>query len=453
MREKLRWLLIAGLAATPLSASAQEHEFPALNSLGRFLGVGYSNTGYHGRRDGRFDVIKARQPSHYASSGLSYPYDPAYRPYRPARVTQAPIPGAQQFAAPSGPTAAPELPSDEPEEIKPEEVKPAKPVGPPPQWLKPHLKDTDEEAIDSSPSDRRLSPDSDRDDVYGELTPPRQPSSRAESPFYIEPEEVPGPEDVSKRQLESAPQSDSLLNDSLLDGDDSLLDSEDEGLLDSSDEDLLLDDDDLLLDEDDLSVRRYLRSRSQQPRTATKPGGKVSVLQSPIPSVSAPQLTPSAGPPARGVVQLPGPQFRPQAQQARQPVQYRTPARVVATSPNQTAFRQQAAPRFVGTPRPAPGQQMRPAQPAGPYANQRTAAPTRRVPGYVVSHQAPARQQSAGHQQATGYRRPAAHSPAQPRIATEPMVANRQTLQQYRPSVAPAPQAYPAPQPGRVVYR
>ncbi len=474
MREKLRWLLIAGLTAAPLSASAQEHEFPALNTIGRFLGVGYSSTGYHNRRDGRFDVIKARQPAYYPSNALSYPYDPAYRPYRPAHVSPAPAFSTQPYTAPAAaPKAAPELSSDEAEEIQPEEVKPAKPVGPPPQWLKPHLNDdVDDEVLEPSPSDRNP----ERQEVYGELTPPRQPTNRAESPFYIEPDEVPGAEDIQERETNKETQ----LDDRILDsdgGNDSLLEDD---LLDSSDEDLLLDDDDLILDDDDLSVRRYLKRTAPEPRTATKPGQKVSVLQSPIPTAQFADSPVRQAPAVRATqvnTQRPAGyalsqphQFRTQPQQARQPVQYRTVARPVSAPPSAWATQNSSVPqpqatRFVGTPysqaprttQITPNAQAPRNAPAGvhPQANpvvavrpnsgwptttspssawtpphqapRPTTRPTRSVPGYVISHQAPVKNPTAPRQnRVPQFQQPTVRYPAQ-------YQQMQQTGQGYRP--------------------
>lgn len=283
MRAKLRLLLLATLVSTPLSAIGQETEFPTINTIGRFLGVGYSHTGYHGRRDGRFDAIERRHPaSNYGSNGLLYPYDLAYRPVRPMRMPAPAAVHSTPRVAPAMPKIAPPQPAIEPEQVDTPDPTPPKPSVPPPQWLKPHLKQPDiDQKKESTPTE---------DEVFGELTPPRPPSSQAESPFFLEPSSPsdrplsgPGPTDLSDDLL-----SDDLLEDDLLGpeddtrgrGGDSLLDEDSgESLLDESDDDLLL------LDDDDLSARRYQRPTAGEPRTATQPslGRKVSILQGPIP--------------------------------------------------------------------------------------------------------------------------------------------------------------------------
>jgi hypothetical protein len=139
-----------GLSLTT-SATAQEHNFPALNAFGRFWGFGWSN-GYHaGAYDGRFQHVKDSHPaSMYGSNALLYPYQPGYEPVRHymqvnqgyAQPVYSDIGDSQAFgsilqATPiqpqptganrMGPTPAPAIPP--------------KPVESPPTWLRPFLKD------------------------------------------------------------------------------------------------------------------------------------------------------------------------------------------------------------------------------------------------------------------------------------------------------------------------
>lgn len=54
---------------------ANEHGFPALNTIGRYLGVGWSHHTYHSQVDGRFDIISHRHPAcAYPSRALSSIY-------------------------------------------------------------------------------------------------------------------------------------------------------------------------------------------------------------------------------------------------------------------------------------------------------------------------------------------------------------------------------------------
>jgi hypothetical protein len=133
------------------SASAQQHNYPALNAFGRFWGFGWSD-GYHaGAYDGRYQHVKDSHPaSMYGSNALLYPYQAGYEPQRPymhasqgysqpaysemgesqafgSILQSAPNQVQQGMVSPIGPTPAP--------------VVPPKPVEPPPTWLRPYLKD------------------------------------------------------------------------------------------------------------------------------------------------------------------------------------------------------------------------------------------------------------------------------------------------------------------------
>lgn len=113
---KLLLLAIAPLA--PLSAVAQDNEFPVLNSIGRYFGVGYTRGGYHAALDGRFDMSTNSHPaSHYRPGGL--PANHAYASpslsfgasaYAPPQSTLTPAPAVPMPTAMATPKAAEPLP-------------------------------------------------------------------------------------------------------------------------------------------------------------------------------------------------------------------------------------------------------------------------------------------------------------------------------------------------------
>ncbi len=152
-------VLIASMGG---SSALAQHNLPALNSVGRFFGVGWSH-GYHsGCYDGRFQHVKDSHPaSMYPSSQLLYPYSPGYSAatmsagyamhqpmsvYSGQGVGMAPTPAEPMHPSPSlratpgrnPPTGALTQPK-----------KPAEPVQPPPAWLKPYLNNaTESDSID-----------------------------------------------------------------------------------------------------------------------------------------------------------------------------------------------------------------------------------------------------------------------------------------------------------------
>lgn len=166
-------------------AFAGDYGFPALNTAGRYLGVGWSHHTYHSRVDGRFDVISNRHPaSAYPSAALSHIYAPGYvnlpaRQYdsSAADFWGAPITSVQPnmtnmqsgggSMSPSGVSilqqkraseevkAAEQLPPKSP----PKPQQPPKPKEPPPSWLKPYLDSQKKQAesemieLEQSPSD------------------------------------------------------------------------------------------------------------------------------------------------------------------------------------------------------------------------------------------------------------------------------------------------------------
>ncbi|MCA9134643.1 MAG: hypothetical protein KDA45_15855 [Planctomycetales bacterium] len=127
-------VVLGVVLCTPQLGSGQEREYPVLNSIGRYLGVGYTRGGYHAALDGRPNLVTDNRPAaHYGSGQLLHPYNSSY---------QAHTSGGSEW--PLGPSysgsggshsvvpASPAAPS----------AKPApKPAGPTPQWLKPYLND------------------------------------------------------------------------------------------------------------------------------------------------------------------------------------------------------------------------------------------------------------------------------------------------------------------------
>ena len=156
-----------GLSLTG-SAGAQEHNFPAMNSFGRFFGIGWSR-GYHaGNLDGRFQAVKDRHPANtYGSHALLYPYQPAYEPQRAyASFNQGYAQPSRNIGGDSQPLHS--IPQSVSSQANPTPAPPIppKPLDPPPTWLRPFLKEDvatpefgskgtreDMEATEASPSD------------------------------------------------------------------------------------------------------------------------------------------------------------------------------------------------------------------------------------------------------------------------------------------------------------
>ncbi len=130
---------------------AQERNLPALNSFGRFFGIGWSR-GYHaGAYDGRFQHEKASHPaSMYGSNALLYPYQPGYEPPRPFMQASPALaqPVYSNTVEMQGFGSILQGPSNQPmpnasTQLMPSQVPaiPAKPIEPPPTWLRPFLKE------------------------------------------------------------------------------------------------------------------------------------------------------------------------------------------------------------------------------------------------------------------------------------------------------------------------
>ncbi|MEZ6077034.1 MAG: hypothetical protein R3C56_15605 [Pirellulaceae bacterium] len=137
-----RAVLLGIVLAVPHAAWGADSEFPVLNSIGRFWGVGYTRGGYHAAQDGRFDIVTNRHPApNYRPGGLPQYSQPIYSPppASPSPVV-APTPTVQKSgdksSAPKKSEAKPGAP--EANEL-PRPVVPAKPAGPPPRWLEDYL--------------------------------------------------------------------------------------------------------------------------------------------------------------------------------------------------------------------------------------------------------------------------------------------------------------------------
>lgn len=153
-------VLLGSVLAGPLyQVAAADHDFSAFNSIGRYLGIGYTRGGYHAAYDGRPDLVTNRHPaSAYRTGGL--PYNPAQAYYSgyPQGVVASPAPTVapqgnrpqatlQILPGQAKPSASPAQPSAEKVQ-PPGPVAPANPTEPPPNWLKDYLK---QEPVESTP--------------------------------------------------------------------------------------------------------------------------------------------------------------------------------------------------------------------------------------------------------------------------------------------------------------
>ena len=152
-----RLLKLAALSAFSLASFGYCPAAPAgdgapwLNAVGRFLGVGYSQHGYHSPHARPAAVVHNRPATAYPSSHLQQIYLPAEYAAPPRQHFYGAMPYAQPRphagASTQQPTLAPV---------------PAAPVEPPPKWLEQYLKDRsttgnamgDSAASPTSPSDR-----------------------------------------------------------------------------------------------------------------------------------------------------------------------------------------------------------------------------------------------------------------------------------------------------------
>ncbi len=222
--------LALGLSLLATSVSHADEGHSALNTVGRFLGMGYTYNGYHSRADGRFG-FHARPAHSYPSTALTSIYLPQNyaRPSNPFPfgMSQRAVIANPQAIAPITPVPAP------------------MPVGPPPQWLEPYLKGNSSEQNTS----RRLP------EEVARPQPSREPLG-SKSP-------------IQSSLLESESLERGSPDGGLLDLDGDLLESD--GLIDgdvspSDDDDLLLLDDDLSTQHDQLG-NRYNQAQSGEFRS------------------------------------------------------------------------------------------------------------------------------------------------------------------------------------------
>ncbi len=182
MSKRIKSVVLLGLlVSTPNCGWAQDREFPTLNSIGRFWGVGYTRGGFHAAQDGRFDVVTNRHPAtDYRRGGLptrnSMNYSPtvdwtpptAAPPGAFATPTQAPPLNAdksQPSNSPKSPARSNPQSSVPPVTVEaipaPKPVVPAKPTQPPPAWLQEYLEDEE--------TSSRKNPNPSGDDLPAEL--------------------------------------------------------------------------------------------------------------------------------------------------------------------------------------------------------------------------------------------------------------------------------------------
>ncbi len=144
-----RAVLLGIVLAVPHTAWGADSEFPVLNSIGRFLGVGYRRGGYQAAQDGRFDAVANRHPaSNYRIGGLPHYSQPLYSPPPKATTLSSPV-VAPNLAAPKSADnkATPQTPGAKPSAPEaiapPKPTAPTKPAGPPPRWLEDYLQGED----------------------------------------------------------------------------------------------------------------------------------------------------------------------------------------------------------------------------------------------------------------------------------------------------------------------
>ncbi len=173
-----RAVLLGLVLAVPQLTSAQDREFPTLNSIGRYLGVGYTRSGFQAANDGRFDIVSGRHPAtDYRAGGLpqrafqNQHGAPAVLGWQPQQTMQfAPTPTTTTTSPNSATSNAPltdkeppkgspglgkspaqeTSPSNDPSSRNPrgpevletpKPISPPKPDGPPPTWLQDYLRE------------------------------------------------------------------------------------------------------------------------------------------------------------------------------------------------------------------------------------------------------------------------------------------------------------------------
>ncbi|MEO8268883.1 MAG: hypothetical protein ABI557_04125 [Aureliella sp.] len=142
-----RFVLLGVIFAAPHVGRGADHEFPTLNSIGRFWGLGYTQGGYQTAQDGRFDIVTNRhRASNYRSGGLAQYSQPLYSPtlnslVSPAQIV-APTPAALRSDDQSQALKKSEAKPDLLEVVSPPMPSvPTKPAGPSPRWLEDYLQE------------------------------------------------------------------------------------------------------------------------------------------------------------------------------------------------------------------------------------------------------------------------------------------------------------------------
>ncbi len=156
------FLLSVGVGLSLTSSANAQHNYPTMNAMGRFLGIGW-NHGYHsGQYDGRFQAIKDKHPAEmYASRSLLYPFHASYSAhgfvqpmhghahsflpsYQATGMQSVNVDGTGVQTNHSSPGLAPPMPTI--------------PAEPAPTWLRPFLKDESqqlgEEPVDLVPAEK-----------------------------------------------------------------------------------------------------------------------------------------------------------------------------------------------------------------------------------------------------------------------------------------------------------
>ncbi len=156
-------LLSVGVGLSLTGTANAQHNYPTMNAMGRFLGIGW-NHGYHsGQYDGRFKAIKDKHPAEmYASRSLLYPFHASYS----AHGFVQPMNGHANSFLPSHQStgmhsmnfdsAGVQTNQSSPSIAPPMPTIPAEPA---PTWLRPFLKNQnqllDEEPVELEPAEQR----------------------------------------------------------------------------------------------------------------------------------------------------------------------------------------------------------------------------------------------------------------------------------------------------------
>lgn len=131
MVSKLTAVCSLMLGLSTLSAiTAQERGFPVANSIGRFLGYGYTRGGYHAASNGQLEVIRNEHPAHRNRSGsLFYPHAPEHQLRQGNQTPDTPPQEVRRQPPPPQATMRVETQAGKNQPLAP----------PPPEWLRVYL--------------------------------------------------------------------------------------------------------------------------------------------------------------------------------------------------------------------------------------------------------------------------------------------------------------------------